>query len=69
MMHELLGKGYELYVFKIKYHKDDPSYYKYLEEEHDLILKENSKTFCKLIEGGKVNETDKEPMQSDKICY
>jgi len=69
MMHELLGKGYELYVFKIKYHKDDPSYYKYLEEEHDLILKEHSKTFCKLIEGGKVNETDKEPMQADQICY
>ena len=60
MMHELLGKGYELYVFKIKYHKDDPSYYKYLEEEHDLILIEYSKTFCKLI----LVDTDKE-MNSD----
>jgi len=68
MMHELLDKGYELYVFKILYPRDDPSYYKYLEEEHNLILKDHSKTFCKLLLDEKETETFKE-QSSDEICH
>jgi len=67
-MHELLDNGYELFVFKIKY-QGDPSYYRYLETEKDLILKEHSETFCKLIRIENDIGEKNMPIQSDEICH
>ena len=60
MMKEMLKNNYDLYVFKEFNLHDVPDYFRYLEEEHSLILIEYSKTFCKLI----LVDTDKE-MNSD----
>jgi len=68
MMSELLEEGYDLYVFKYK-HNGDPSYYRYLEAEHGLILKEYSKTFCKLIRIEDVSGVNNTQIQSDDICH
>jgi len=65
---EMLDDGYELYVFKYKI-RGDPSYYRYLEAEHGLILKEHSKTFCKLILIENSNGENKKQIQSDEICH
>ena len=68
LMKKMLDDGYELYVLKYK-HFGDHSYYKYLEFEHGLILKEHSKTFCKLIRIEVSNEENKTQIQSDEICH
>jgi len=65
---EMLDDGHELYVFKFK-RSGDPSYYKYLEAEHGLILKEHSKTFCKLIRIEDASGVNNTQIQSDEICH
>jgi len=67
-MKEMLDDGHELYVFKNKY-GGDPSYYRYLEAEHGLILKEHSKTFCKLIMIKNLSDKNMTQLQSDEICH
>jgi len=42
----------------------EPNYYRYQEEEHDLILIEHSKTFCKLIMINNENGTNCEYKKS-----
>lgn len=68
VMNELLDEGYDLYVFKIKNH-GDPSYYRYLETEYGLILKDYSKTFCKLIRIENVSGVTHQQIQTDDICH
>jgi len=68
IMNELLDTGYNLYVFKEK-NRGDPSYYRYLEAEHNLILKEYSETFCKLIRIVNASDIDNMLIQSDDICH
>jgi len=68
VMNELLEDGYDLYVFKEK-NRGDPSYYRYLESEHNLILKEHSKTFCKLIRIQNASTVNNIQIKSDDICH
>jgi len=68
IMNELLGEGYNLYVFKEK-SRGDPSYYRYLEAEHNLILKEYSETFCKLIMIENASTVNNMQIKSDDICH
>ena len=68
IMNELLDDGYELYVFKEK-NRGDPSYYRYLEAEHNLILKEHSETFCKLIRIQNASTANNIQIKSDDICH
>jgi len=68
MMNELLDRGYDLYVFKYK-DRGDPSFYKYLEAEHGLILKEHSKTFCKLLRIENASDVNGIQIKSDDICH
>jgi len=67
-MKEMLDDGHELYVFKYKY-GGDPTYYRYLEAEHGLILKEHSKTFCKLLRIDDASGANNAQIQSDDICH
>jgi len=68
MMNELLDKGYSLYVFKEK-NRGDPLYYRYLEAEHGLILKEHSETFCTLIRSENTSAANNIQKKSDDICH
>jgi len=68
VMNELLDDGYDLYVFKNK-NLGDPSYYRYLEDEHGLILKEHSKTFCKLLRIENASDVNSIQIKSDDICH
>jgi len=68
VINELLDTGYDLYVFKNK-NQGDPSYYRYLEDEHGLILKEHSETFCKLIRIENLSGENNKQIQSDDVCH
>ena len=68
IINEALDMGYNVYVFKEK-NKGDPSYYRYLESEHNLILKEDSETFCKLVRIENENVENSEQIKSDEICH
>ncbi len=65
---QLLEEGYDLYVFKNK-QLGDPSYYRYLEAEYSIILKEHSKTFCKLIRIEDASGANNTQIHSDEICH
>jgi len=68
VINELLDGGYDLYVFKEK-NRGDPSFYRNLESEQGLILKEHSKTFCKLIRIENTENVNNKQIQSDDICH
>jgi len=68
LVKEMIDDGYELYVLKYK-RGGNFYFYKYLEEEHGLILKEYSKTFCKLLRIENASGENKTQIQSDAICH
>jgi len=63
----ILNEGYEVFVFK-QHRSFDTTYYHYLEKNHGIILKDYSKSFCKmeLVNELKLNNNESKP---DKICY
>jgi len=63
----ILNEGYEVFVFK-QHRSFDTTYYHYLESQHGIILKDYSKSFCKmeLVNELKLNNNESKP---DKICY
>jgi len=63
----ILNESYEVFVFK-KHGYFDTAYYLYLESQHGIILKDYSKSFCKMeiINELKLNSSESKP---DKICY
>jgi len=63
----ILNEGYEVFVFK-QHRSFDTTYYRYLESQHGIILKDYSKSFCKmeLVNELKLNNNEFKP---DKICY
>ena len=65
---KLMDEGYDTFVFKKKYDVD-ACYFRYLEAEHGLILKEHSKGICKIISINNINDTTEESTISDSICY
>ena len=63
----ILNEGYSVFVLKEKWFFDK-SYYNYLKSQHGIILKDFSKSFCKME---LVNELDFSDPKSkpDDICY
>ncbi len=66
---KLIDEGYEVFVFKKKY-TVDANYFRYLEAEHGIILKDYSKGICKIEIVNNMNTTNiDESTISDDICY
>jgi len=65
----LIEEGYDAYTLKINGNIRDFLFFRYLEAEHGIILKDYSKTLCKMefIENEFV--TDGKDFESDDICY
>lgn len=62
ILKETISEGYDVYVFKkSSYHSDKP-FFKYLSDNHGIILKNYSNTFCKMEL--RENNNDK----TDEIC-
>jgi len=63
----ILNEGYEVFVFK-KHGYFDTTYYQYLALNHGIILKDYSKSFCKMeiVNELKLNRSESKP---DEICY
>ena len=63
----ILNEDYKVFVPK-KHRSFDTTYYHYLESQHGIILKDYSKSFCKMeiVNELKLNSNESQP---DKICY
>jgi len=66
ILKEIMEESYEVYSFKDK-REEEALFFRYLELEHSLILKDYSRTFCKLEQVNTVDGTIN--LQSDDICY
>jgi len=64
-----LDEGYEAYTFKSHKIHFEPLYFRYLEVEHGIILKDYSKTFCKMVIIENQIDTSGDNSKSDDICY
>ena len=64
---KIMKEGYEVYTFKSKWRLDQ-FYFDYLKNEHGIILKDYSKTFCKLELTKSVDEIEINA-KADSICY
>jgi len=64
---KIMEDGYEVYAWKSK-GLNVTNYFEYLKTEYGLVLKDYSKTFCKLELIKNVEEIDIES-QADSICY
>jgi len=65
----LIEEGYDAYTFKKNRGIEQPSFFRYLEAEHGIILKDYSKTFCKMVIIENQTETSGNEIKSDDICY
>jgi len=68
-LNRLLVEGYDAYTFKEHIWKYDPFFFRYIEAEHDIILKDYSETFCKMHLIENLSETSENQIKSDDICY
>jgi len=66
---KLLLEGNDAYAFKEHWNIFEPRYFRYIEAEHGIILKDYSKTFCKMIFIENISETSENQIKSDDICY
>ncbi len=64
-----LDEGYEAYTFKSHKIHFEPLYFRYLELEHGIILKDYSKTFCKMVIIENLPEKSGKEIESDDVCY
>jgi len=69
MLITLLGEGYDAYTLKTTRDIKQPSFFRYLESEHGLILRDYSKTFCKMIFIENFSKTSEKAIESDDVCY
>jgi len=66
----LLEDGYLTFAFKENRNKIYPHYFRCIETVHDIILKDYSKTFCKLeLEKNIIPQLDHQEKLSDDACY
>jgi len=65
----LIEEGYDAFTFKKPFLKFEPLSFRYLEAEHGIILKDYSKTFCKMVIIEKLPEKSGNDIKSDDICY
>ena len=64
---EIMKKGYDVYTLKDHRYGDAP-YFRYLEANHGLFLKDFSLSFCKMEISDKTTQHDVE-IKSDSLCY
>lgn len=64
LLKNIMGNGSEAYAFKKDMKPLDEKYFKHLEKNYDIILKEYSETFCQI----KIIDNSIESI-SDSICY
>jgi len=64
----IIGDGYTAYTFKTNIFSFDAKYFKILEAQHGIILKDYSKTFCKM-ELISNSEENVDNYSSDPICF
>jgi len=69
ILKKVMKDGYNAYAFKEPDRKFEPLYFRYLEAEQGIILKDYSKTFCKMDLIESVSETSENQIKSDDICY
>jgi len=65
----LIGEGYDAYTFKRTAYIHEYLIFRYLEAEHGIILKDYSKTFCKMVIVENEFVTDGKDLESDDVCY
>lgn len=65
---KIMAEGYTAYTFKNNMFSYDEKYFRFLEDDHGIILKDYSKTFCKLELISNINETV-DSTHSDPICF
>jgi len=68
ILKKVINEGSDAITFKDQ-GKFDPLYFRYLESEHGIILKDYSKTFCKMILIENLPEKSGRDIKSDDICY
>jgi len=68
-LQKTLDEGYEAYTFKSHNIHFEPLYFRYLEAEHRIILKDYSKTFCKMVIIENLSEQSGTDIMSDDVCY
>jgi len=64
----IIGDGYTAYTFKTNIFPFDAKYFKILEAQHGIILKDYSKTFCKMELISNIEE-NVDNYSSDPICF
>ncbi len=69
ILKKLIRDGYDAFTFKEPDRKFEPLYFRYLEVEHGIILKDYSKTFCKMVIIENLPEKSGKDIKSDDICY
>jgi len=65
----LIEEGYDAYTFKKHSDLWGTKFFRYLETEQGIILKDYSKTFCKMVIVENEFVTDGKDLESDDICY
>ncbi len=66
---KLIKDGYDVYAFKNHWWDVDPQYFRYIEKNYGLILKDYSETFCKMELAEDIKIINEIISQSDDICY
>jgi len=66
---KLLMEGNDVYAFKKHWNVFEPRYFRYIEAEQGIILKDYSKTFCKMVIIENEFVTDGKDLESDDVCY
>jgi len=65
----LIGEGHDAYTFKLHSDLWGTKFFRYLEAEQGIILKDYSKTFCKMVIIENEFVTDGKEIKSDDVCY
>jgi len=69
ILKKVINEGSDAITFKDHKWKFDPRYFRYIESEHGIILKDYSKTFCKMIFIENFSKTSEKEIESDDVCY
>jgi len=65
----LMIQEYNVFVFKEPFHPTEPGYFRYIEKNNGLILKDYSETFCKMELIQDANTLVKTGIITDEVCY
>jgi len=65
----LMQDGYSVFIFKEPFHPSEPPYFRYIQENHGVILKDYSETFCKMEFIQDANSLEQKGLTTDDDCY